>query len=137
MLRKRADKMTDFYETKNKEKSREPHPVWRGIGFLMMILIPLLAFALADLGVNYVKEQGFTLPVELRSDVIAIPLYGPVADIKAVLLTGFVIALILFSIIAIINAVMYGSKKSSTYQTFQSKPKKFRKKKKLYKPRYE
>jgi hypothetical protein len=129
--------MSDFFENQRREKSRQPHPVWRGIGFLMMILIPLLAFALADVGVNYVKEQGFTMPEELRSAVIEIPLYGPVADIKAVLLAGFVIALILFSIVAIINAVMYGSKKDSTYQTFQSKPKKYKKKKKLYKPRYE
>lgn len=104
---------------------------------MMMILIPLLAFALADVGVNYVKEQGFILPQQLRSDVIDIPFYGPVADIKAILLAGFVIALILFSIVAIINAAMYGSRKESTYQTFQSKPKKFKKKKKLYKPRYD
>lgn len=129
--------MTDFFEKQRKEKLREPHPVWRGIGFMMIILIPVLAFALADLGVGYVKAQGVVMPVELRSEVIDIPFYGPVADVKAILLVGFVIALILFSIVAIINAAMYGSKKGSTYQTFQSKPEKFKKKKKLHKPRYD
>ncbi len=129
--------MSNFFENQRREKSREPHPVWRGIGFLMMILIPLLAFGLADIAVNYFRTQGNILPIELSSDVIDIPLYGPVADIKAVLLVGFVIALVLFSIVAIINAVMYGSTKKTNYQTFQSQPKKFKKKKKLYKPRYD
>ena len=129
--------MSDFFENQRKEKSREPHPVWRGIGFMMIILIPLLAFALADVGVNYFKTQGYRMPEELRTDVINIPLYGPVVDIKAILLVGFVIALILFSLLAVINAAMYGSTKKSNYQTFQSQPKKYKKKKKLYKPRYD
>lgn len=137
MLRKRAVKMSDYFEQQKREKKREPHPVWRGIGFLMMILIPLLAFILGDMAVNYGKDQGIVIPEEFRTEVIDIPVYGPVTDIYAVLAIGFVIALILFSIIAIINAAIYGTSQEKTYQTFQSKPQRYKKKKKLHKPRYD
>lgn len=129
--------MSDYFEQKKREKKREPHPVWRGIGFIMMILIPLLAFSLADVAVSYIKEQGYAIPQEFRYEVIDIPLYGPVTDIWAILGLGFVIALILFAVMAFISAAIYGSSRESTYQSFQSAPKRYKKKKKLYKPRYD
>ncbi|MCB2178907.1 hypothetical protein KQH61_05785 [bacterium] len=129
--------MSDYFEQKKREKKREPHPVWRGIGFLMMILIPLLSFMLGDMAVNYGKGRGIVIPEEFRYADINIPLYGTVSDIYAVLAIGFVIALILFSIVAIINAAIYSTSQNSTYQTFQSKPQRYKRKKKLHKPRYD
>jgi len=44
------------------------------------------------------------------------------------------IMLILFSIFTVINAAVYRASSSQTYQVFQSKPKSFKKKRKLRKP---
>lgn len=129
--------MSDYFEQQKREKKREPHPVWRGIGFLMMILIPVLSFMLGDMAVKYGKEQGIIIPEEFRYADLNIPLYGTVSDIFAVLAVGFVIALILFAIVAIINAAIYGTSRQTTYQTFQSKPQRYKRKKKLQKRRYD
>ena len=41
----------DRYETANVKKKEIPkiHPVWRGIGCLMIIIIPVMAYAAADI----------------------------------------------------------------------------------------
>jgi len=129
--------MSNYFEQEKREKSREPHPVWRGIGFIMMILIPILSFALSDVLLQAARSNGINIPLELQSGTTLIPVYGPVLDIKAVLAFGFAIMLVLFGLFTIINAAVYRGSKDSTYQIFQSQPKKFKKKRKLKKPRYE
>ncbi len=129
--------MSDYFEQEKREKSREPHPVWRGIGFVMMIVVPILSFAIADVVLQAIKRNGISIPFELQSPPVQIPVYGPVADLKAVLAFAFAIMLILFALFTIINAAMYRGSKESTYQLFQAQPKQFKKKRKLKKPKYE
>lgn len=129
--------MSDYFEQEKRERAEQQHPVWRGIGFLMAIIIPFFSFAAADVLLNYGKERGVVLPSELRSPPFEIPLYGTVLDIKAVLIVGFIIMLSLFVLLTVINALMYRSSSERTYQVFESEPKQFKKKKKLYKPKYD
>ena len=42
-----------------KPVKKEIHPVWRGIGCLMMILIPVMAYAAADLVMQMGPEKGW------------------------------------------------------------------------------
>jgi hypothetical protein len=41
-----------------------PQPIWRGIGCLLMILVPILSFAAAELTVPFFTDRGW-LPREL------------------------------------------------------------------------
>lgn len=41
-----------------KEKKREQHPIWRGIGCLMIIIIPVLSYAIASLTFEYYYTAG-------------------------------------------------------------------------------
>jgi len=129
--------MSDFFEKEKREKSREPHPVWRGIGLAMMVLIPLISFAAADLLLQVARRSGMVMPPQFQAPPTNIPVYGPVTDLKAVLAVGFVIMLILFGFFTIINAAMYSGSKKSTYQLFQAEPKTYKRKRKLKKPTYE
>jgi hypothetical protein len=48
------------------------HPIWRGIGFFMMIILPVIGYGLADMALNYLLEQNPNLTLELtRLDVNA------------------------------------------------------------------
>ncbi len=44
---------------------KQPHPVWRGIGCLVLLIIPVISYALAVLLVGYALQTGFAIPVQL------------------------------------------------------------------------
>lgn len=41
-----------------------PHPIWRGIGCLLIVLIPIISFAAADVSIPFFQRQGL-VPREL------------------------------------------------------------------------
>ena len=63
--------MSKFYDQYRrpppKERPWQIHPIWRGIGCLMVVLIPLVSFAIADFVVQQNLQQGWLfIPYELR-----------------------------------------------------------------------
>ena len=52
------------YARKPLPKPERPHPVWRGIGCLLMIIVPIMSFALASIIVPPIKATG-RLPRDL------------------------------------------------------------------------
>lgn len=48
-----------------KERSNQPHYLWRGIGCLMMILIPVISIAAGYETINYALQAGYRVPYEL------------------------------------------------------------------------
>ena len=58
--------MSKFYDQwrrpRPKERPWKVHPIWRGIGCLMVVLIPLVSFAIADILVKENLQQGW-LPI--------------------------------------------------------------------------
>ena len=50
----------DRYEkTRDRSKDKNVHPIWRGIGCMMLILIPVMAYAAADLFLQAAPGWGF------------------------------------------------------------------------------
>ncbi len=43
----------------------EVHPIWRGIGCIMMVVIPLISFGLAVFTVNLAVAQDWPMPYQL------------------------------------------------------------------------
>jgi hypothetical protein len=116
------------------ERSKEPHAIWRGIGFIMMVLIPVVSFAMSDKLLQYARTRGVTIPEELRTNPMPIPVYGDVVDLYAVLILAVAIMLVLYGMFTIINAAVYRASAERTYQVFESKPQRYKKKRKLKKP---
>ena len=56
------------YQQKRQLKPDNPHPVWRGIGCLLMIIVPIMSYALATILVPIVKATG-KLPAELYQPI--------------------------------------------------------------------
>lgn len=48
-----------------KERTNQPHYLWRGIGCIMMLLIPLISIAAAYETINYALEVGYRVPYQL------------------------------------------------------------------------
>jgi drug/metabolite transporter (DMT)-like permease len=46
----------------NTRRKNEPHPIWRGIGCLITLIVPVLAYVLATIAVDYAMKQGIRLP---------------------------------------------------------------------------
>lgn len=113
------------------DKPHEIHPIWRGIGCLLLLVIPVISFASADLLLRYARANvaGMSIPVELRGDV-QVPAYGLVQDFPAVLVMTFMVALVLFGALAIVNAIIY-SMSGKTRASLNSPPERYQKKRRL------
>jgi uncharacterized membrane protein YphA (DoxX/SURF4 family) len=84
------------------------HPIWRGIGCLMIVIGPIIAIAAAHIVLEMNMEQGwFAIPVEF-SGPFTIPGVGyPVDHFYADLLLAGVFLLIGFAIMMIVYAIIY------------------------------
>ena len=95
------------YKLKSREELRAVHPIWRGIGLVMMLVIPVVAFAGADVFVqeapNFVPN--WSLPRMMMTDIY-IPYYGVVENIGAVLIFTLVFSVTLFALFYFLNALI-------------------------------
>ena len=55
-------KYSSYAHKKEKPRNLGVHPVMRGIGCVMIILVPILAYGAAVLLVNYGFSQGWPIP---------------------------------------------------------------------------
>lgn len=129
--------MTKYINPNAKERSEEPHPVWRGIGMILMIGIPILSYAIADQLMNYLARNGIVISEQLLAPPEVVPILGEVYNWPALLVFTILIALVLFGLFAIVNAMVYSTSSNSTLRTLESPPKRLRKKRKLIKPDYD
>jgi hypothetical protein len=126
------------FDREKRERDREPHPIWRGIGVAMVVLVPIISFTIADLTISWMKtNRGFEIPLPLAKWAWDLPFYGVVEDALAVVLFALVVMLIVFGIFTIINAFVYRATSDQNLRRFESPPKRFKRKRKLKKPTYD
>ena len=91
------------------ERPWKIHPIWRGIGCLMMILIPIMAYAGAVVLVQANLEQGWLpMPRELIQTV-ALPLLGEVKQFYAVVIVTALLMIIGFGVVTILYSLIYSA----------------------------
>ena len=101
-------------------KSYEPHPIWRGIGCFIMLVIPVLSFGISTILIQAAPSMGIQLPVELLGRplmpeyMFAVPgLVGffkwleSIDNLYALLLGTFIVAVLLSAVLALIYAFVY------------------------------
>ncbi len=99
---------------------REPAPVWRGIGCLMLVIIPVIAWILSTLLVELAPSYGISLPPELLgppaipSFLFQVPgLVGLLSWIQrqnnlyAILLGTFLLSVLLMGLVALGYSFLY------------------------------
>jgi uncharacterized membrane protein YphA (DoxX/SURF4 family) len=99
------------------------HPIWRGIGCLILIIGPFVAIAAAHLVLDMNLEQAwYPVPAEFASP-FTLPLLGYTVDhFFADLLLAGVILLIGFAIIMIVYAIAYSILGPPRYGPLDSPP---------------
>jgi len=99
---------------------QQTHPIWRGIGCLFTILIPIISFAGSFLTIGYALDHGWPIPFQLlgyprlpdfiyKSNAIA-ALLSPITtwnNFYAVLALAFIYLLALGGLLAFFNALVY------------------------------
>lgn len=89
------------------KKPWDIHPIWRGIGCLMMLLIPIMSYAGAVLLVQANQEQRwFVMPRELMGK-ISLPVIGPVEHLWANLLLTLALSLVGFALLTAVYALVF------------------------------
>jgi len=114
----------DQYSARSRAPKRPwtVHPIWRGIGCLMMILIPVMSYAASVLIVQEDLKQGWLpVPVEF-SRAITIPYFGNVPYLLANLLVAVVLSLIGFGIFTAFYSLIYSILGPSQYGPLDSPP---------------
>jgi len=90
------------YEKQVKEGPKSSHPIWRGIGFLLMGLIAVMSYAGANLLVEANKtRQWIQVPPGIQGGVPWAP------DLYAELIVAFFLAMIGFGIMVIFYSFVY------------------------------
>jgi hypothetical protein len=101
-------------------RTQKPHPVWRGIGCLIMIIVPLIALALAKITLDYGLEAGWPIPFELLGNPIVpdylwkvyalAPLWGFIqsqTNLYALLSFALLYAIVMTAFLSVAYSVVY------------------------------
>ncbi len=106
-----------------RERPWQVHPIWRGIGCLLMVIIPIMAYAGADLLVKANLENGWlAVPYELTTTVVIPFVNLSVPNLYAILLVAALLAIIGFGVLTIFNAIIYRIARPSRLDLLNAPP---------------
>ncbi len=125
-----------------KAKPEGEHPIWRGIGCIMMLIIPVISIAAGVETVNYGLANGWTIPYQLlgtpelpeffykSSGLMTI--FGPLTTLQnfyAHAALSFIYMVTLGGVISVLYAIVYRAIGPSRYGPTDAPPPKIRTKK--------
>ena len=90
------------------EKKWDVHPIWRGIGALMVIIIPLISYTVSTIIVDAYPDVFLQLAEELKTPV-DLGALGVVHFFWAKIGLTFLITLFLFTIVFIFYSIVYAA----------------------------
>ena len=109
------------------EKKDKVHPIWRGIGCLLIIIIPIVSFAFSVLLVQDGLPQRY---IPMSRDLAAIqnvPGFGPQPLLYVLIVTG-VISVLGFVMMTVLYSIVYSVTGSSRYGPLDAPAKEFKRK---------
>jgi hypothetical protein len=90
------------YERPDKKEGETPHPIWRGLGFILMGILAVMSYAGANLLVEANKTRGWIrVPDEIQGGLPWAP------DLYAELIVAFFLTFIGFGILTIVYSIIY------------------------------
>lgn len=77
------------------------HPIWRGIGCLMLIILPLIAYGLTDVVINFAQANSPALAqsLERNPSIVEHPYFR-------IVFTA-VLSLVLYLVFSIVSSIIY------------------------------
>jgi hypothetical protein len=115
-------KYQHYQAPRPKAKPGSVHPVWRGIGCFLMILIPIMSYAAAELLIEQNKSAGWVVvPVELARSV-PLPVLGDVPHFYATLAVMILLMVLGFSLLTVVFAFFWGAVGPPRYGPLDARP---------------
>ena len=106
-----------------KERPYEIHPIWRGIGCIMLIIGPFIAFSAAHILVNLDMENSWmAVPREMRGAVTIDVLGLTIEHLYADLLVTAILLLLGFGLLMVVYAIIYGMAGPKRFGPMDSPP---------------
>ena len=115
------------------------HAIWRGIGCLLMLILPIMGFILAGITVTAALDLGFPMPVQLLGNPVMPPSLWKVqaitpilgfieaqSNLYAVLLVTLLYVVLMSAVLSFIYAIMYRIVGPSRYGPLDAPPPKVR-----------
>lgn len=122
-----------------REKSKQPHYVWRGIGCVIILLVPVMSWALGVETIDFALEQRFTVPYQLLGtphypdffykSTGLMTILSPITNTKhfyAYLVAAFLYMIALSGISSMSYALVYRFMGPSRYGPLDAPPPKFK-----------
>ncbi len=99
-------KYTDHYkqDTRSKAERLGPHPIWRGIGLVFLIVLPVMSFLI----VSYFIENPSLVPwLEIPKEIVFQNLWDPFIAAKLIgtILVAFVLFIAISFFTFLINSI--------------------------------
>jgi hypothetical protein len=80
----------------------EIHPIWRGVGFILMIITPLMAYAAAMLLLDENKQRGWVqIPAQFYFPNFSIP------DIAVIAFLTLIMWVVLYAVFSLITFLVF------------------------------
>ncbi len=111
---------TSYQAPKPKVKRDEVHPVMRGIGCILLVLVPIIAYGSSVYVVDYGVQKGWPIPIAWLGIVDIPPLLRKLAGLTVVwnflqaqnnltanLFFALTITIVIFGILAILYGFLY------------------------------
>jgi hypothetical protein len=122
------------------KKAKEPSPLWRGIGCLMMIVIPAISIFAGNETVKYLaKNMLRAIPIQLQGypqlpDIVfkssgLKAVFGPLAYINnfnAIVVVSLIYMILISALISVIYATVYAFVGPSRYGPTDAPPEKIK-----------
>lgn len=116
------------------ERPWKIHPIWRGIGCILLILIPIISFLGAYLLVQeeIIRDLGIPYPIEFATVLLSFTFMGTVysVDWMTLIITGFLI-LLGFAVLMIFYSIVYSALGPPRYGPLDAKAERPKRRKKL------
>ena len=124
------------YDNVQKVEARpwQIHPIWRGLGCIMLILIPIISFLgayiMATQGI--ITDLGIPYPPEFARLLVSFNLLGTTYDVDIMTLVVMVLLIIIgFAALMILYSVLYSVLGPPRYGPLDAKPEQYKTKKRL------
>ena len=124
------------YDSVNRIEERpwQIHPIWRGLGCIMLLIVPILSFlgAYIMVGQGIIISLGIPYPAEFATLLFAFDFMGTTyaVDTMTLIITGLLI-IIGFAALMILYSLLYSALGPPRYGPLDAKPERYKAKHKL------
>jgi hypothetical protein len=117
--------MGNYQQYQSRRSNPKPgsvHPVWRGIGCFLMLLIPIMSYAAAELLIEQNNSARWVaVPAELARTV-PLPVLGDMPHFYATLAVMILLMVLGFSLLTVVFAVFWGAVGPPRYGPLDARP---------------